>query len=290
MTSSSRARISTRRRRRCATSTSSSSACFSSAFRRSEPAMRWLSAPGSSMLATASCSSSGRYGTSRRSRVNVCWTLRVSASSSVEPAGTTSGSSAISATRYGVSRTQRVDAHALAALDEDPQRPVGHLEHARDRADDADVVEVVRAGRLVLGVARGDHHEHAVAAQDVVDERDRALLADRERDQRVGQRHRLAQRQDRQRARARRAARRPRRRAPRRRRRSRSAGSLPLQHVLAARPRSARCASRLSGCDERQLDAQDAVAVGRAGARRRRRRRRAGSRGGTGPKSISSCW
>ena len=62
MTSSSRARMSTRRRRRWATSTSSSSPCFSSAFRRSEPAMRWLSALGSSMLATASCSSSGRYG------------------------------------------------------------------------------------------------------------------------------------------------------------------------------------------------------------------------------------
>ena len=60
MTSSSRASSSTRRRSRLATSTSSSSACFSSVFSRSEPAIRWLSATGSSMLATASCSSSGR--------------------------------------------------------------------------------------------------------------------------------------------------------------------------------------------------------------------------------------
>ena len=40
------------------------------------------------------------------------------------------------------------DADALAALDEDPQRPVGHLEHARDDAGDADLVEVLRAGGL----------------------------------------------------------------------------------------------------------------------------------------------
>ena len=43
----------------------------------------------------------------------------------------------------GRPRVPLVDADALAALDEDPQRPVGHLEHARDGADDADVVELV---------------------------------------------------------------------------------------------------------------------------------------------------
>ena len=62
--SSSRARISDRRRRRRATSTSSSSAWRSSVLIRSAPAIRWLSADGSSRLATAICSSSGRYGTS----------------------------------------------------------------------------------------------------------------------------------------------------------------------------------------------------------------------------------
>ena len=79
-----------------------------------------------------------------------------------------------------------VDAHALAALDEDPQRAVGHLEHARDDAGDADACSsssgpgVSRSGSL-----RADHHEHAVAGQHVVDELDRALLADRQRRQRV---------------------------------------------------------------------------------------------------------
>ena len=127
--------------------------------------------------------------------VNVCWTLRVSASSSVDSAGTTSGSSLMRADEVGLLADPLVDLHALAALDEDAHRPVGHLEHARDRADDADVVELIGAGRLDLGVARGDHHEQAVAAEDVVDEADRALLADGERRDRVGQRHRLAQRQ-----------------------------------------------------------------------------------------------
>jgi hypothetical protein len=93
-----------------------------------------------------------------------------------------------------------VDVHALAALDEHAHGPVGHLDHAGDRADHADLVELRRPGRLDLRVARSDHHQHPVAAQHVVDEADRALLADRQRRQGVGQRDRLAQRQDRQRA------------------------------------------------------------------------------------------
>ena len=67
----------------------------------------------------------------------------------------------------------------LGALDEDAQRAVGDLEHAGDDADDADVVEVVGAGLLVLGVAGGDHDQHPVGAEHVVDQLDRALLADR---------------------------------------------------------------------------------------------------------------
>src|SRR4051794_24769481 len=83
---------------------------------------------------------------------------------------------------------------ALGALDQDAQRPVGDLEHPRDRADDADVVELLGAGRLELGVARGDHDQQAVAGEHVVDEPDGALLADGQRRQRVGERDGLAQR------------------------------------------------------------------------------------------------
>ena len=88
-----------------------------------------------------------------------------------------------------------VDAHALGALDEQAQRAVGDLQHPRHDTDDADVVEILRAGLLELGLAAGDHHEHAVAGEDVVDELHGAVLADRQRGQRVGERDRLAQRQ-----------------------------------------------------------------------------------------------
>ena len=102
MTSSSRASTSVSRRRRSATFDSSSSACFSSVGRRSDPEMRWLSPLASSTFATAICSSSGRYGTASTICENVCCTLRMSAVSSSD-SSTTSGSSEISAVRYGVS-------------------------------------------------------------------------------------------------------------------------------------------------------------------------------------------
>ena len=96
--SSSCASVSLSRRSRLLTSTSSSSACFSSTLIRSAPAIRCASEDGSSTFATAICSSSGRYGTSSMMRVNVCWTLRISAVSS-GPSSTSSGSSETRATR-----------------------------------------------------------------------------------------------------------------------------------------------------------------------------------------------
>ena len=92
-----------------------------------------------------------------------------------------------------------VEADALGRLDEDPQGAVGDFDHPLDHADDADAVEVGRGRLVLLRVARGDHHQHPVAAEDVVDELDRARLADRERGDRVGEGDRVAQRQDRQR-------------------------------------------------------------------------------------------
>ena len=94
---------------------------------------------------------------------------------------------------------ERLQADPRPGLDQDPQRPVGDLEHARDRADDADGVQLVGPRRVDLRIARGDQREHAVGAEHVVDELDRALLPDRQRRQRVGERDRVAQREDRQR-------------------------------------------------------------------------------------------
>ena len=88
-----------------------------------------------------------------------------------------------------------LDPHPLPALDQDPQRPVGHADHAGDDAEHADRVQILGTGRFCLRVGAGDHRDRAVAAQDVVDQLDAALLPDVERDQHVGEGHGVAQRQ-----------------------------------------------------------------------------------------------
>jgi hypothetical protein len=86
----------------------------------------------------------------------------------------------------------------LPALDEDAHRAVGHFQHPGHHADDAHAIEVVRPGLLLLRVLRRDHDEHPVAAEHVVQQLDRALLADGEGHHRVGERNAVAQRKDRQ--------------------------------------------------------------------------------------------
>ncbi len=98
ITSSSRARISDRRRSRWVTLRSSSSACLSSVLIRRDPAIMWPSTSGSSTFATATCSSSGRYGSPSMMSEKVCWMWRLSASSSFE-GSRMSGSSWMRATR-----------------------------------------------------------------------------------------------------------------------------------------------------------------------------------------------
>ena len=92
-----------------------------------------------------------------------------------------------------------VELAAFEALDEDAQRPVGNLDHLVDDCGGADLVEVVPAGLVGLGVLHGDEREQAVARDDVLDELDRALLSDRERRHGFREDDRVLQRQDRQR-------------------------------------------------------------------------------------------
>ena len=105
------------------------------------------------------------------------------------------------AEQIGVDVETVLELHALDALDEDAQRPVGDLDHLVDERDRADVVDVVPAGRLDRAVLRRDQREQAVAGDDVVDQPDRALLSDRERRHRLREHHGLLQRQHRQRRR-----------------------------------------------------------------------------------------
>ncbi len=93
-------------------------------------------------------------------------------------------------------RLQQPD--ALHALDQNPQRPVGHLDHLVDDGDGADAVEVVPAGRVRVLVLDGEECEHALTRDHVVDQPDRSLLADRERCHRLGEDDGLLQWQNRQ--------------------------------------------------------------------------------------------
>ena len=79
--------------------------------------------------------------------------------------------------------------------------PSGIFEHLVDDRDRSDRVDVVEAGRLDRGVAGRDEREQPVAGDDVVDQPDRALLADRERHHRLREDDRVLQREDRQRRR-----------------------------------------------------------------------------------------
>ena len=149
---------------------------------------------GSSTLATMICSSSGRYGTSETIPLKVCCTLRISAVSSGRLTHDVRSLGDLGH-EIRLARQPPVDPHALAALDQHPQRAVGDPDHPRDHPDHADVVERVGSGRIGLGIAAGDHHDRAVAAQRVVDQLDAPVLADAQRDQHVRERDRVAQRQ-----------------------------------------------------------------------------------------------
>ena len=93
--------------------------------------------------------------------VNIVRTLRTSASSSGPVLDHVGQLGDARRPGTGSVETHSLDPHALAALHEHAQRAVGHLEHARDHAGDADLVELLGPGLLGLGVAAGDHHEPA---------------------------------------------------------------------------------------------------------------------------------
>ena len=195
-TSSSRFRIAETSRRRSSTFTSSSSRCFSSVRMRTVEATRWQSALGSSTLAAASCSSSGRYGHERdhareealhvaRQRLDLARLLELV------------GQRRELGHEVRLVADGHVEVDALDALDEDPQRAVRDANQLVDDRGGADVVEIVEAGRVGLLVLHRHEREQALAGGDVVDQLDRALLADRERRHRLGEDDRLLERQHR---------------------------------------------------------------------------------------------
>ena len=84
------------------------------------------------------------------------------------------------------------------ALDEDAQRPVGDADHLLDDGRAPDLVQVLPPGLLDLCVPGRDECNQPVAPDRCVDELDRALLTDCEREHGVGKDDRVLERQNRE--------------------------------------------------------------------------------------------
>ena len=102
------------------------------------------------------------------------------------------------ADEVGVALDDAFEPHPAHALDEDSQRPVGDADHLVDERRGSDVVDVLGAVRLFLGVPRRHERDRRVVRDRFVDELDRPLLAYCERGHGVGEDHRLLERQDRE--------------------------------------------------------------------------------------------
>src|SRR5205085_3622942 len=83
-------------------------------------------------------------------------------------------------------------------LDEDAQRPVGDADHLVDHRGGPDLVEVVPARLVDIGISDRHEREQPLAVDRVLDQLHRSVLADRERGHRLREDHRLLQREDRQ--------------------------------------------------------------------------------------------
>ncbi len=81
-------------------------------------------------------------------------------------------------------------------LHDDLHGAVGHAQQPRDAGHRADAKDIVRAALLDIGIALRHQTNQAITAHDVVDQLDRALLADAERDDGKGKDHQPAQRHD----------------------------------------------------------------------------------------------
>ena len=236
------------------------------------------------MLATATWSSSGRWGTSSIMRVNTLPRLRASASTSVVRSAWSTTSATAAARKGSVCRVG-ADAHAADALGEDPHGAVGHAHHALHHRHGAHLVDLVRRrARVISGsraatstsiragwlstssIRRTDRGSPTASGATASGKTTVSLSGSTGSSAGISSSASCA------------APRCPRSRP---RRPPRPSGALADGDVHAAQRRRRR---------ERQQDAQDAALVGRGGARRHRRRRPRRSRRSNGPQAISACW
>ena len=84
------------------------------------------------------------------------------------------------------------------AFDEHLDGAVGQLQQLQDRRERADLVDVLRAGLVDVGLRLRDEQDLAIAGHRLIERRDGPLAADEQRDHRVRIHDDVAQRQDRE--------------------------------------------------------------------------------------------
>ena len=161
--------------------------------------MKSASRPGSVMFAASVCRSSESSGDSD----TTCWKFVLMFRSS---ASISSRSSSCSPSTAGVTRAAQIRARfrdlverePREALHDQPEAAVGQLEHLVDVAGGPDGVEVVLLRLLDRCVPLRENANQLAGRDRLVDQPHRALTRHRERHERVGEQHGVAQRQDRQ--------------------------------------------------------------------------------------------
>ncbi len=128
-------------------------------------------------------------------RANWLWTLRVSASTSGE-SGTTSGSASNSPNRYGSSVTGSRSRTRCSPWTRMRSVPSGTLINLCTTATVPTSYTSSQPGGSASTFFTVSEGQHPLAGDDVVDQLDRALLADGERRHRLGEDDRLLQRED----------------------------------------------------------------------------------------------
>jgi len=106
------------------------------------------------------------------------------------------------ADRFGVGRKiaiglcQLAQAHTLAALDQDLDRPVGELEQLQNRGQGADRIQIILYGIIDLGVSLRDEQNALVALHGLIERLDGFVAPHEEGDDHVRIHDDVAKRQD----------------------------------------------------------------------------------------------
>ena len=89
-----------------------------------------------------------------------------------------------------------VQLEAGKPLHQQPDGAIWRAEHAVDDRNRADVIQIIRTGVFQFGIFRGDQADQLIAGHGIIDQANRARLANGQRDGGLRVNHQPAQRQD----------------------------------------------------------------------------------------------